>query len=223
MTPFTAESCLPIDDDVAYSGGVRALKASLHTESKRMFENDLFEFFSRIPWWHPPAIYLPIIAWVSYRSFAVGITVLPFIGLFLAGLTYWTLLEYWAHRVLFHWEAKSAFGKRFVWILHGVHHDWPNDKLRLVFPPALSLPLALLHFVAFGYLFADAKYAVFAGLAVGYLSYDMIHYYTHHFAPKNPVLKYLRAYHMAHHFKHEPTRYGVSNPLWDYVFGTAPR
>ena len=189
-----------------------------------MFENDLFEFFSRIPPWHPPAIYLPMIAWVSYRSFEVGAGLVPYLGLFLLGWLYWSLLEYWAHRVLFHWEPESTWGKRFVWILHGVHHDWPNDKYRLVFPPALSLPLAALHFAAFGYLFGDVfKYAPFAGLVAGYLAYDMIHYYTHHFAPKNPVLKFLRSYHMAHHFKHEPTRYGVSSPLWDYVFGTAPR
>ena len=50
----------------------------------------------------------------------------------------------------------------------------------------------------------------------------MLHYYVHHFAPKNRLGKYLRKYHLAHHFKHEPLRYGVSTPIWDYVFGTAP-
>ncbi len=189
-----------------------------------MFENDLFEFFSRIPPWHPPAIYIPLITLATYQSLAIGVGIAATVGLFLAGLLYWTLLEYWAHRLIFHWEPRSKLGQRLVWILHGVHHDWPNDKYRLVFPPALSLPLAALHFYGLGLLLGDQmRYAAFAGLAFGYLSYDMIHYYTHHFAPKNPVLKYLRAYHMAHHFKHEPTRYGVSNPLWDYVFGTAPR
>ena len=189
-----------------------------------MFENDLFEFFSRIPWWHPLALYVPIIGWATYQSFAVGTPLLLHLGLFIIGWLHWSLLEYWAHRKIFHWAPKSALGKRFVWILHGVHHDWPNDKLRLVFPPTLSLPLAVVHFYLYDLVLGGTmKYAAFSGLVVGYLAYDMIHYYTHHFAPKNPVLKYLRAYHMAHHFKHEPTRYGVSSPLWDYVFGTAPR
>ena len=203
---------------------VRALKASKHSESKRMFESDFFEFFSRIPPWHPPALYLPIIAWSMFQSFSVGVSAMGALGLYLLGWLYWSLLEYWAHRILFHWEPTSAIGKRFVWILHGVHHDWPNDKYRLVFPPALSLPLAALHFWMFGAIFGPQMlYAAFAGLVSGYLAYDMIHYYTHHFAPKNAVMKFLRAYHMAHHFKHEPTRYGVSMPIWDYVFGTAPK
>jgi sterol desaturase/sphingolipid hydroxylase (fatty acid hydroxylase superfamily) len=203
---------------------VRPLKASANSESKRMFESDFFEFFSRIPPWQPPAIYLPTIAVMLYLAFAAGASSFGVLGGFIVGLTAWTLLEYWAHRVLFHWDAKSELGKKFVWILHGVHHDWPNDKLRLVFPPGLSVPLAIGFFFLFSFLFGDVhRYATFAGLVTGYLAYDMIHYATHHFTSDNPVFKYLRKYHMAHHFKHEPTRYGVSNPLWDYVFGTAPK
>lgn len=187
-----------------------------------MFDNDLFEFFSRIPPWQPPVIFIPIIAWALYSS--VIATSIALTGLlFLVGLLHWTLLEYWAHRVLFHWEPQSNIGKKFVWYLHGVHHDWPNDKYRLVFPPALSVPLAALHYYLYVAIFGPLwAFGAFAGLTFGYLAYDMIHYYTHHFAPKDPVMKYLRKYHMAHHFKHEPTRYGVSSPLWDYVFGTAP-
>jgi sterol desaturase/sphingolipid hydroxylase (fatty acid hydroxylase superfamily) len=66
------------------------------------------------------------------------------------------------------------------------------------------------------------RYGVFAGTAVGYLAYDMIHYYVHHFAPKNRVAKFLRAYHLAHHFKNHERGFGVSSPVWDYVFGTKP-
>ncbi len=202
---------------------MRAVKVAKDSESKRMFESDLFEFFSRIPPWQPPVIFLPMIAWTSFRAFALGNSVLLFAALFLAGLVNWTLMEYWLHRLLFHYEAKSKLGKRFIWLAHGVHHDWPNDKMRLVFPPAISLPLAALFWWLYSEGLGDVnRYAAFAGLVTGYLAYDMIHYYTHHFAPKNRVLKYIRAYHLAHHFKHEPTRYGVSSPIWDYVFGTAP-
>ena len=34
-------------------------------------------------------------------------------------------------------------------IIHGVHHDHPNDKMRLVMPPGASIPLALLFFGLF--------------------------------------------------------------------------
>lgn len=202
---------------------MRAVKVSADSETKRMFESDLFEFFSRIPPWQPPVIFLPVIAWASYQSFTVGVAVLPFLGYFAIGLVCWTLMEYWLHRLMFHYEATSKFGKKLIWYSHGVHHDWPNDKLRLVFPPAISVPLAILFWNLFTWIFGETlRYPAFAGIVTGYLSYDMIHYYTHHFAPKNPMLKWLRAYHMAHHFKHEPKRYGVSSPIWDYVFGTRP-
>lgn len=203
---------------------MRAIKAAAESETNRMFESDLFEFFSRTPWWLPLVIFVPIISFTGYRAIELGTSPLMFPPMFLVGVVVWTLLEYWLHRVLFHYDAKSKLGQRFIWLSHGVHHDWPNDKMRLVFPPAISIPLALLFFWLFGLAFGDAgRYAPFAGLAFGYLAYDMIHYATHHFAWDGKVMKYLRAYHMAHHFKHEPTRYGVSNPLWDYVFGTAPK
>ncbi|NJK89555.1 MAG: fatty acid hydroxylase [Myxococcales bacterium] len=168
-----------------------------------MFRSDFFEFFSRIPWWQPLVIYAPMIVACVGISFW-RLPALQVVALYLAGFVGWTLLEYCAHRVLFHYEAKSALGKKLVWFLHGVHHDWPNDRLRLVFPPGLSLPLAALFFFSFTALLGtDLRWPVFAGLVSGYLSYDMIHYATHHFASDNPAFKFLRKYHMAHHFTHE--------------------
>ncbi|MGF1509522.1 MAG: sterol desaturase family protein [Myxococcota bacterium] len=203
---------------------MRALKASATSESKRMFESDFFEFFSRIPPWQPPAIFIPVISFMVVAGMWSGLTAWSMLGWFSVGLLWWTLMEYWLHRAVFHYDAKTAVGRRLIWVLHGVHHDWPNDKLRLVFPPGLSIPLAVLFFLLFTQLFGTGpRFPAFAGLATGYLAYDMVHYGTHHFTFDNPVLKFLRSYHMAHHFKHEPTRFGVTSPLWDYVFGTAPR
>jgi dihydroceramide fatty acyl 2-hydroxylase len=34
--------------------------------------------------------------------------------------------------------------------------------------------------------------------------------------------KYLKRYHMMHHFKTPQARYGVSSPVWDVVFRTKP-
>jgi sterol desaturase/sphingolipid hydroxylase (fatty acid hydroxylase superfamily) len=203
---------------------MRPIKAALESKSERMFETDLFEFFSKTPFWVPLALFVPIILGALVWSLRLGVGGLATAGMFVVGVVIWTLLEYWLHRVAFHYEARSRFGQKLVWYAHGVHHDWPNDKLRLVFPPAISLPLAALFFGIFTVLFGpELRWAAFAGLSAGYLAYDMIHYMTHFYAFDGKVMKYLRAYHMAHHFKHEPLRYGVSNPLWDFVFGTAPR
>ena len=61
-----------------------------------------------------------------------------------AGYVVWTLTEYWLHRIVFHFEPDHGVGQRVHWIIHGVHHDHPNDPMRLVMPPAASIPLALL-------------------------------------------------------------------------------
>jgi len=63
----------------------------------------------------------------------------------------------------------------------------------------------------------------FAGFVFGYLCYDMLHYATHHFPMKTRVGAWLKHYHLLHHYQDERYGYGVSSPLWDYVFGTHPR
>jgi sterol desaturase/sphingolipid hydroxylase (fatty acid hydroxylase superfamily) len=203
---------------------VRAVKVSKDAPVNRMFESDFFEFFSHIHPWQPPAIFLPVIGYNLWRAVEVDTPVVTLFALFILGALNWSLMEYWLHRLVFHYEPRSKLGKRFFWLLHGVHHDWPNDKLRLVFPPAISIPLAFLFWWIYTTTFGEAyRYAAFAGIATGYLSYDMIHYYVHHFAPKDPVFKFLRRYHLAHHFKDHHHGFGVSSPIWDYVFGTRPK
>ena len=201
---------------------MRATKVGANAPSGRMFESNFFEFFSHIHPWQPPAIFLPLIGYLSWTGFDRGVGVLRFGLLFLAGMVMWSLLEYWLHRKLFHYVADSELGKRAFWVLHGVHHDWPNDRLRLVFPPTISLPLAAFFFWLFTVTTGEVdRYPLEAGLASGYLAYDMIHFWVHHISPKSRAGKFLRRYHLEHHFKHGTTGFGVSSPLWDYVFGTA--
>jgi sterol desaturase/sphingolipid hydroxylase (fatty acid hydroxylase superfamily) len=64
---------------------------------------------------------------------------------------------------------------------------------------------------------------LFAGFILGYLAYDLIHYATHHFMMRKGALKFLKRYHMQHHYKTPDRRFGVSSPLWDMVFGTMPQ
>ena len=69
----------------------------------------------------------------------------------------------------------------------------------------------------------DPGLAWSAGFLLGYLMYDMTHYFVHHATPKSRVAKKLRELHMRHHFQDDTKGFGVSAPYWDYVFGTAPR
>jgi len=138
-----------------------------------------------------------------------------------AGYAVWTLTEYWLHRVVFHFEPEHRLGARLHWMIHGVHHDHPNDPLRLVMPPSASVPLALMFCGAFWLVLgADAAVAFAAGFLAGYLAYDMIHYHVHHHRPRTWAGRKLRELHMRHHFQDDEAGFGVSAPWWDVVFGT---
>jgi sterol desaturase/sphingolipid hydroxylase (fatty acid hydroxylase superfamily) len=143
-----------------------------------------------------------------------------------AGLLLWTFVEYSLHRFLFHYEPRTERMKRAFFLFHGVHHAQPQVKTRLVMPFPISIPGALLFYgLLYGLLgvWMGAPQWVnplTAGFMVGYLAYDLIHYATHHFQMRSGPAKFLKRYHMAHHFKSPRTRYGVSSPLWDYVFRT---
>ena len=192
--------------------------------SPQLFESDFLNFFSRVHPAIPAIVFVPVIVAMQWLGAGRGLGGWELALLTAGGVAIWTLTEYWLHRLVFHWEPEHAFGRRMHFIIHGIHHDHPNDKLRLVMPPAVSIPLAALFFGAFALLFgAPAAYPVFAGLLVGYLFYDYTHYYVHHFVPRSALGKRLREQHMRHHFQDHRFGYGVSSPLWDVVFGTLPR
>ena len=115
-------------------------------DSPRMFDNDIVDFFSRVPWYAVPAVFVPIIAALLVYPASLGVSVLGLLAQFAAGWFVWTLTEYWLHRTLFHWQPQTSWGPRFHFILHGVHHKWFKDRLRLVMPPAASLGLGVAFF-----------------------------------------------------------------------------
>jgi len=189
-----------------------------------MFKSDFVEFFSRVHPATPLVLYLPLIAASVYFAVAgAQLSVLSTAELFVLGLAIWTLLEYVIHRYAFHYEPKTRLGKQLHFIVHGVHHDYPNDAKRLVMPPAVSIPLAVVFYGLFTLLFGRVAPAVWAGLASGYVCYDSIHYAIHHFPMKVGILNRLKQHHLRHHYYDDHAGYGVSSPLWDYVFRTNRR
>src|SRR5438445_8588866 len=96
-------------------------------------------------------------------------------ALFLLGVLLWTLIEYLIHRYVFHYQPKTRLGKRLHYIIHGVHHDYPNDARRLVMPPSISVPLAFLFFGLFLVIFGRLSPSVCAGLAFCCVCYDLLH------------------------------------------------
>ncbi|HEV7769666.1 MAG TPA: sterol desaturase family protein [Solirubrobacterales bacterium] len=192
--------------------------------SPPLFQSEFLNFFSRVHPAIPAIIFVPVVVAMEWLGASRGTTVWELALLSLAGVAIWTLTEYWLHRLFFHWEPDNAFGHRMHFIIHGIHHDHPNDKLRLVMPPAVSIPLAALFFGLFTLIFGTpAAFPIFGGFIAGYLFYDYTHYYVHHFVPKSNLGKHLREQHMRHHFQDHRFGYGVSSPVWDVVFRTLPR
>ncbi len=201
-------------------------------EPIRLFKSNFLEFFTHI---HPAvvlAVWVPIVSLCLFFSITAGIQLgqilwLPLI--LLDGLVIWTLSEYLLHRFVFHFPPRNAWQTRLAFLFHGIHHAQPQSKTRLVMPPVVSIPMAGVFFLFFRLLFGFSGlqadflvYGLFAAFIIGYLAYDMIHYATHHFTLRSEWLKYLKVYHMQHHYKTPNQRYGVSSPFWDIVFHTKP-
>jgi len=191
-------------------------------ESARLFRSGFLELFSHVHWTVPLIVFLPVI---SYFMYTAGTNPLlsngSIAGLFVAGLATWTLTEYLLHRYVFHYEPKSSWGKRLHFLMHGVHHDYPNDSMRLVMPPVISVPLATMFYFFFMLLLGENFVpSFFAGFIFGYLCYDMIHYATHHYPMKGRIGLFLKHHHMRHHYQTDDLNYGVSSPVWDLVFNT---
>ena len=191
-------------------------------ETVRMFKSDFMEALSRVHPAVPLIIYVPVIAFFMYLSIAVyEFTFITIFTLIVLGIIVWSLAEYTLHRFIFHFEPKSKFGERLHFIFHGVHHDYPSDSRRLVMPPSVSIPLAVLFYFLFkSILGSDLVAPFFVGFVVGYIFYDMTHYAVHHFNIKNKFWLVLKKHHMRHHFQDAKKGYGVSSPVWDDVMRT---
>jgi dihydroceramide fatty acyl 2-hydroxylase len=191
--------------------------------SPPMFKSGVLDKFTRVHHLVPVVIFLPAIAILfAYGMNRVGLV--PALAYAVGGYFLWTLAEYWIHRVIFHFEPEDGFGARLHWMVHGVHHDHPNDPRRLVLPPAFAIPLGLLFFGLFVLVLGTpVAWAFAAGFYLGYVIYDTVHFALHHVTPKGRIGRRLRELHMRHHFEDHERGFGVSAPWWDIVFNTRPR
>ena len=187
----------------------------------RLFNNPVLERLSKISPVTVLVVYLPLILFSIWKSFEVGVPIVAFFVLFISGVVFWTLFEYIFHRYVFHFTPRGEFQERISFLFHGVHHQYPNDKKRLVMPITLSLAIAVILFGLFSLLLDTWTWAFYSGFMLGYLAYDMTHYSIHHFKrPKARWLANIWKSHIDHHFRDSNKGYGVSSPLWDRVFGT---
>lgn len=194
-------------------------KYNLYSKPIRLFQNERLERltvitpFGFVMTWAPV---LPLVAWTAWDTASALEAAL----LVSAGLLFWGLFEYAMHRYAFHWEPKSALLKQFVFIMHGNHHDHPNDPLRNLMPPIAGLPITAVVWLALIAVLGDKAHWVFLGFLFGYLAYDMLHYACHQWPMKGRLGMMFKRHHMRHHHSRKPGNYAVSTLFFDRLFGT---
>lgn len=190
-------------------------------ESTRIFKSSLLEGLSKVHYLVPLFIFIPIIIFFIVQAFTHQLGLAGFFVFFLIGLLVWSATEYLLHRFIFHYYPTSNIGKRIHFIFHGVHHDYPKDKKRLVMPLSASIPMAtIFYFLFFLVLQQNQLFAFFPGFLLGYLIYDMLHYAMHHYNFKSGIMKKIKQHHMLHHYHDSSKGYGVSSALWDDILQT---
>ena len=186
-----------------------------------LFKNSLLERLTRTHFLFPVVLFYALsIFMIAASALFFDFSFLKLLLLFLSGTVAFTLAEYLIHRFLFHFRATTDKEKKIQYLIHGVHHEFPKDKDRLVMPPVISVLLAILFFTFYWLLMRDAAFAFFSGFCFGYSTYLIIHYSVHRFRPPKNFLRILWKHHALHHYREDEGNYSVSLPLWDFVFSS---
>ena len=191
--------------------------------SAQMFQNPVMERLTRTHISIPIAMFLGVGCYALY--YGVTTTSIPWWKgtlVLLAGFFVFTLVEYLMHRYLYHMLPTNKIKDKVQYTIHGVHHDYPKDKDRLAMPPFISGLYAVILYFLFTFLMGPYALYFLPGFLVGYALYLGVHYIVHAFQPPKNFLKFLWVNHAIHHYKDPDVAFGVSTPLWDYIFGTAP-
>jgi sterol desaturase/sphingolipid hydroxylase (fatty acid hydroxylase superfamily) len=189
--------------------------------TRQLFKSPILEKLSRTH------ISIPLIVFFSYSaallywsvantSLSAGLTTI----LFVAGLIFFTWVEYLLHRYVFHMETWTQAREKLQYVIHGVHHEFPKDKTRLAMPPLLSITISTVLLLLLRLAMGDYVFAFLPGFLSGYAAYLSAHYVIHAYQPPKNFLKYLWINHGTHHYKNGEMVFGVSSPLWDYLYGT---
>lgn len=193
----------------------------------QIFKNPVLESLTKTTPIQNIIVYgLTIAALIYVAIDIVGLGALNVIGLFIIGLFVWTFAEYMLHRYLFHWVTEAKWSQRFHFVMHGSHHQYPKDEERLLMPPVPGLIMASGLFGIFYLIFwiagyPDLTFGFFPGFFSGYLMYSFVHRATHTMKPPKRF-RNLWHHHSLHHYRFPDKAFGVSNTLWDRVFGTMP-
>lgn len=195
------------DDPAEYAKWVMTPVATQSTF--RLASSGLIEPFTKNYWWMVPTLWLPLAARALAHTSgdaaaAVGV---------LAGFAAWFPFEYAAHRFVFH----CMRWPRVQFAMHGLHHRFPLDAERLVFPALPAMAAATVVWQAVGALTdSETAAALMAGFMAGYVVYDLTHYALHHAKWNGPLAQH----HRIHHYIRPDMNFGITTRCFDRLLGT---
>lgn len=192
----------------------------------RIFNNAFLEYLTKSP---------PQVSAVTYITIAVVLLYIAYVRevvpsisqgavIYFGALFFWTFFEYIFHRYINHIDEhfpNSQWAEKLAYTLHGIHHEYPRDKERLIMPPVPGLIIVALLYITFRTALGDYVYLFMPGFMTGYLLYTYVHFSIH----KRKVPSYFKTqyrHHALHHYKYPEKAFGVSVTWWDRVFGTMP-
>ena len=122
------------------------------------------------------------------------------------GVIAWSFVEYSVHRFVFHgeevWLNKLPWNQytwTFHFLLNGIHHAYPQDRLRVVLPHLPGI-FIIYTFAASPFLLILPKLAAapfMVALIISYMIYEMIHYHSHHgSSKKGDLLNNIKHWHL---------------------------
>jgi len=159
------------------------------------------------------------LTWVGVRAGGGGAAAVAWAA---AGVVYWTFVEYALHRWLYHWTPRNRALRRIVESFHVYHHRTPDDRAVWNAGPALVVLLTTLLSLPPLMLLGGVAPAAFVmlGAVVAYAIYEVVHHECHARVHTRGPLVYLQAFHLRHHQRNWRRNFGVTNPFWDWLFGT---
>jgi sterol desaturase/sphingolipid hydroxylase (fatty acid hydroxylase superfamily) len=191
-----------------------------------IFDNNVLELMTKAPVPVSATIYISIVIGLLYIGYIRGVATSlgAVVALFLGAMFFWTFFEYVFHRYINHLDEyfpDSKVAHTIAHTIHGIHHEYPRDKERLMMPPIPGLLIVGLLYLAFSLVLGKWVYLFMPGFMTGYLMYASVHISVHkRKVPK--VLKTQYRHHALHHYKYPDKAFGVSTTFWDRVFGTMP-
>lgn len=157
-------------------------------------------------------LYRPATLWQTLGSIGIAILLFP-LG--------WYVLHRWVLHSRWMWKVSwlAATWKR----IHYDHHQDPNHLEVLFGSPLNVVPTVAAITMPVGYAIGGVGGAAIA-FATGMVTTcvnEFCHCIQHlSYKPKNKLLLAMKTRHMAHHFHDETGNFGITNFLWDRLFGT---